>query len=200
MLARGLKALPEDGLLRDAYAEVQIARLKKAIDGLKARLRDHPDDARGPGEAREARPPSSPSTSWPSTAAGPRPGPRTSSSATSSASGSPRPASTTRRSASSRRPASSPALKVKALIAAGGSFEATGVPKLAERSYAEALKAADADDPETLNDLHYRLGRVAEQMGNLEGAEEHYNEVAANNFGYLDVAQRLRSLNQRMSS
>ncbi len=45
-----------------------------------------------------------------------------------------------------------------------------------------------------MNSLHYRLGRVSEAMGNPQAAEEHYNEVAANDYGYLDVAQRLRSL------
>ncbi len=59
---------------------------------------------------------------------------------------------------------------------------------------AEALKAADPDDLATLNALHYRLGRVAEAQGNLDVAEEHYNEVAANDYGYLDVALRLRNL------
>jgi tetratricopeptide (TPR) repeat protein len=92
---------------------------------------------------------------------------------------------------------SAPDLKVRALHQAGLSFEANGVPKLAERSYQEALKAAEPDDLATLNALHYRLGRVAEATGNLPAAEEHYNEVAANDYAYLDVAQRLRNLNQR---
>ena len=43
--------------------------------------------------------------------------------------------------------------------------------------------------------LHYRLGRVAEALGNNEAAEEHYNEVAAIDYTYLDVAKRLRNLN-----
>jgi hypothetical protein len=42
--------------------------------------------------------------------------------------------------------------------------------------------------------LHYRLGRVAEGLGNNEAAVEHYNEVAAIDYGYLDVAQRLKRL------
>jgi tetratricopeptide (TPR) repeat protein len=98
---------------------------------------------------------------------------------------------------------SSPELKVEALRHAGLSFEANGVMKLAERSYQDALKALEASDPEdqaTANELHYRLGRVAESMGNFQSAEDHYNEVAANDYAYLDVAQRLRSLNQGPSS
>ena len=67
--------------------------------------------------------------------------------------------------------------------------------KLAERTYQEALKAVEPDDLATLNALHYRLGRVAEAQGNRDAAEEHYNEVAANDYAYLDVAQRLQSLN-----
>jgi hypothetical protein len=77
----------------------------------------------------------------------------------------------------------------------GLSFEAEGALKLAERSYQDALKGADPEDLTTLNALHYRLGRVYEAMGNSTAAEEHYNEVAANDYGYLDVAERLRSLN-----
>jgi tetratricopeptide (TPR) repeat protein len=87
------------------------------------------------------------------------------------------------------------ALQVQALHQAGLSFEVENQPKLAERQYQDALKAADASDLDTLNALHYRLGRVAEALGNTQAAEEHYNEVAANDYGYLDVAQRLRGLN-----
>ena len=42
--------------------------------------------------------------------------------------------------------------------------------------------------------LHYRLGRASESLGNNEDAEEHYNEVAAIDYSYLDVAQRLKRL------
>ncbi|MEW4566520.1 tetratricopeptide repeat protein [Tautonia sp. JC769] len=199
VLARGLKALPDDPLLRDTYAEIQIARLRKAIEAIKARLRDHPDDAEAQSKLGKFNAKLSDYE-----LAEYRRRAET------------RPDDLHLRFELARRLAaagqhdaaiaefqaarSSPALKVKALMGAGASFEATGVPKLAERSYTEALKAADPEDQEILNDLHYRLGRVAEQMGNLDDAETHYNEVAANNFGYLDVAQRLRSLNQRMSS
>jgi len=85
--------------------------------------------------------------------------------------------------------------KVEALHLTGLSFEAKGVLKLAERSYTDALKAADPSDQALLNALHYRLGRVAEAQGNKQIAEEHYNEVAANDYTYLDVAQRLQNLN-----
>jgi len=90
---------------------------------------------------------------------------------------------------------SSPALKIQALLQAGLSFEADGRGKLAERTYQEALKAIEPDDTDNFNALHYQLGRVNETLGNMEAAEEHYNEVAANDYTYLDVAQRLRNLN-----
>src|SRR5262249_21755176 len=85
-------------------------------------------------------------------------------------------------------------LKVQALHHAGLSFEADGVHKLAERHYEDALKAADPTDTDTLNALNYRLGRVAENQGDVVKAIEHYHEVAANDYSYLDVAQRLRNL------
>lgn len=92
-----------------------------------------------------------------------------------------------------------PGLAVDALLQAGQSFEAQGVTKLAERSYADALRAIEEGenkDQATINSLHYRLGRLAEAQGNVKVAEDHYNEVAANDYAFMDVAQRLRSLNQ----
>jgi hypothetical protein len=56
------------------------------------------------------------------------------------------------------------------------------------------LKAAGPADTHTRNALHYRLGRVAEAQGNTQLAEEHYNEVAAHDYSYLDVARRLKDL------
>jgi tetratricopeptide (TPR) repeat protein len=90
---------------------------------------------------------------------------------------------------------SSPTLKTQALHQMGLSFETNGALKLAERTYRDALKTVEPEDVANLNALHYRLGRVAEALGNNEAAEEHYNEVAANDYTYLDVAKRLRNLN-----
>jgi Flp pilus assembly protein TadD len=88
----------------------------------------------------------------------------------------------------------SPTHQVEALHQMGRSFETEGALKLAERSFQDALKIADVNDPTLCNALHYRLGRVAEALGNNQIAEEHYNEIAANDYGYEDVAQRLRNL------
>jgi tetratricopeptide (TPR) repeat protein len=84
--------------------------------------------------------------------------------------------------------------KIQALHNLGLSFEANNAPKLAERNYKEALKVLDPEDKENFLALQYRLGRVAETLGNNESAEEHYNEVAAIDYSYLDVAERLKRL------
>lgn len=89
---------------------------------------------------------------------------------------------------------SSPAHKTAALYHAGLSFEANGSHKLADRNYREAVKNLEPDDKDNFMKLHYRLGRVAQVLGNNEAAEEHYNEVAAIDYNYEDVAQRLRDL------
>jgi tetratricopeptide (TPR) repeat protein len=87
-----------------------------------------------------------------------------------------------------------PAQKVQALYYLGLSFEANNAPKLAERNYKEAVKLLEPEDRDNFLALHYRLGRVAESLSNNEAAEEHYNEVAAADYSYLDVAQRLKRL------
>jgi tetratricopeptide (TPR) repeat protein len=86
------------------------------------------------------------------------------------------------------------AVKIQALYSLGLSFEANNAPKLAERNYKEALKIIEPEDRENFLALHYRLGRVAEVLGNHEAAEEHYNEVAAIDYAYHDVAERLKRL------
>jgi tetratricopeptide (TPR) repeat protein len=95
------------------------------------------------------------------------------------------------------RNATAPAVKVQALYQLGLCFEAKGLPKLAERNYQEALKLVEPDDRTLFNALHYRLGRAAEAQGDPRAAEEHYNEVAANDYGYEDVARRLENLNRK---
>ena len=91
----------------------------------------------------------------------------------------------------------SPELKVQALLHAGLSFKANGVIKLAERNFEDAIRAVDMKDIATQNELHYNLGLLSELQGNLAIAEEHYNEVAANDYSYKDVAQRLRKLGEK---
>ena len=68
---------------------------------------------------------------------------------------------------------------IQALYQAGLSFEVNGAFELAERNYREPLTLLEPEDRENFKALHYRLGRVAEALGNNEAAEEYYNEVAA---------------------
>jgi tetratricopeptide (TPR) repeat protein len=87
-----------------------------------------------------------------------------------------------------------PTQKLQALFNLGLSFEANNSSKLAERNYKEAVKLLDPEDKENFLALHYQLGCVSETLGNNEAAEEHYNEVAAIDYSYRDVAQRLKRL------
>jgi tetratricopeptide (TPR) repeat protein len=196
VLHRGKKLMPHDEILASAHAEIQMNRLSRAVGVYTKRVRDNPDDPElqeklkkyqetlNEYELKEFR------------------------------------RRVTRQPedlklhfelglrlfrlerydeaiAEFQQARNLPALKVQALFHAGMCFEAKELPKLAERNYAEALKLIDPDDSELFNALHYRLGRAAEAHGDIQVAEEHYNEVAANDYTYEDVAQRLRNLNQR---
>lgn len=198
ILSRGRKANPDDELLRSVYFEVQLLRLKRAIEhwNKKAALDpDNPDirekldalrekhDAYELSE-RKHRVKIEPTNGLARLEYGrclARQGRHDDAIAE----------------FQQARSLGNPQIKREALEAAGLSFEAKGLPKLAERSYHDALKLAEGDDPSAVLSLHYRLGRVAESLGNLAVAEEHYNEVAAADYTFEDVAERLRALNQR---
>lgn len=195
LLARGLKAVPDDEALKLAYAGVQIGRIQRAIASWARKARERPDDDAAKAKLaqletmlveyeieeyrrRVAAQPGDPHLQYELGLRLARSGQHRDAIA-----------------AFQQAARSSPAVRVESLYNAGLSFEADGSLKLAERSYQDALKSVEPDDLKHLNALHYRLGRVAEAMGNTTAAEEHYNEVAANDYGYLDVAQRLRNLN-----
>lgn len=84
--------------------------------------------------------------------------------------------------------------KAESLVMMGRAFEQLGNIKLAERSYEEALGELPAHDEEKMKEVRYRLGRLAEAQKQIEKAEQHYQEIAAIDFGYRDVAQRLSQL------
>jgi len=197
ILSKGLKHSPEENLLKSAHAEVQILRLKRAIESWGRKVKKDPTDTASKAKleqltgtlfAYESKEIRRRLTSNPEdhnlrfqlgqllAQAGKH----------------------DEAIAEFQQARNSPALKAQSLLQAGLSFEANGVVKLAERAYNDAIKAVDADDTTMLNRLHYQLGRIAEKQGNVVAAEEHYNEVAANDYSYLDVAQRLRDLNKKV--
>lgn len=193
VLARGVKAVPDDPSLQLSYAEIQIARLQRAIKSFEQRLREKPDDETTRAkltqvqtlladyEVKEARRrvklnPTDAKLNYELGLKLAKVGHHKDAIA------------------AFQLARSNAALKVQALYQAGLSFEAEGVPSLAERNYQESLKGADPNDNDLVIALHYRLGRVAEVLGNNPGAVEHYNEVASIDYSYLDVAQRLRNL------
>jgi tetratricopeptide (TPR) repeat protein len=194
VLAKGLKANPDDPALTAVLEDTQISRLKRAIEGQNQKVLQHPEDTgakvkldqlnqmldKYEVEAYRRRVNRSPEDAKAHYELGvilARIGKHD------EAIG------------EFQQARSSPVHKVNALIQAGLSFEANNALKLAERSYKEALKAIETEDKENFKRLHYRLGRVYEGLSNTESAEEHYNEVAAIDYTYLDVAERLKRLN-----
>jgi len=193
VLAQGLKANPKEPTLQQAHAEVQIGRMKRAIESWTQRCKDQPDDQAAQAklaqlvkllseyEIKEFRrrvtlSPEDMNLHYQLGLCLARNGLHDEAIA------------------EFQQARGSATLRVQALYQAGLSFEANGALKLADRTYREALKGLESEDITDFNALHYRLGRVAEALGNLETAEEHYNEVAANDYTYQDVAQRLRNL------
>ena len=193
LLAKGLKAVPDDPSLHMAYADVQVNRLQRAITSWTRKAREAPADEAAKAkvdqlqamlldyELKELRrrvklEPGDANLQYEMGLRLARGGQHKDAIA------------------AFQQARNGPAVRVQALHQMGLSFEAEGALKLAERSLQDALKAADPQDLTVMNALHYRLGRLSEAMGNTAAAEEHYNEVAANDYSYLDVAQRLRGL------
>ncbi len=193
VLARGLKMNPDDTTLQLNHAEIQIARLERHVKSIEDHLARKPDDVAAKAklqqgrtmlaeyEVKEARRrvKLSPTDAKLNHDLGLK----------LAKIGQHKDAI-----AAFQLARSSPSLKVQAMYQAGLSFEAEKVPSLAERNYQDALKGADPNDIDLIIALHYRLGRVAEVLGNNPGAIEHYSEVAAHDYAYLDVAKRLRDL------
>lgn len=196
VLAKGVKANPDDSYLQGSYAEIQMMRLRQAIEAFTRKVAKEPLDpepreklaqlkvALYKYELKEIR--------------------RKVSLATDDfklrlllgrklAEG----AKHDEAIAEFQQVRNSPELKVQALLQAGLSFKANGVMKLAERNFEDALRSVDMKDIATLMELHYNLGLLAEHQGNKAIAEEHYNEVAAHDYSFRDVAQRLRKLAEK---
>lgn len=88
-------------------------------------------------------------------------------------------------------------LSGKALVNLGKCFLAAKQPKLARRQLEKAVEQlTDRDDEPLLVEAHYWLGRLCEDAGEKEAAEEHYGEVLALDYEFKDALQRLEKLQQ----
>jgi tetratricopeptide (TPR) repeat protein len=200
ILGLGIKAVPDENLLQEAYADIQIARLQRALGAWKRKAREAPDDPTPRAKLEQITAMLADYTVKEFRRRVER-RPEDSTSRFQLASTLTKAARWDEAIAEFQKCRNDPAFKLQSLYQTGLCFEAKNLPKLAERSYQEALKSVDAaSDQDLLNRLHYRLGRVAEAQGDLKAAEEHYNEVAAVDYGYEDVAQRLENLNRRGDS
>lgn len=194
ILGQGLKVIPADETLQNEYAEVQIARLRKAQQDWAARAKANPADAQARANVgrlktmleeyelkdlrrRAASNPGDPQIQYQFGTTLARLGLHDEAIK------------------AFQVARNSPAHRIQAMHQAGLSFEAKGMLKLAERSYQDALKVLDPGEADLFKALHYQLGLVAEAQGNLKGAEEHYTEVANLDYDYKDIAARIQSLN-----
>jgi tetratricopeptide (TPR) repeat protein len=195
VLAKGLKANPDDQGLKAIYEDTQISRLKRGIELQTQRVLQHPEDTgakvkleqitemynKYEVEAYRRRAKlhaDDPSVHLQLGKILARIGDHDGAIA----------------SFQQARTSALPSVKIDALYHSGLSFEANNAYKLAERNFRDALKLIEPEDKTMFLALHYQLGCTSESLGNNEAAEEHYNEVAAIDYSYRDVAQRLKRL------
>jgi Flp pilus assembly protein TadD len=84
--------------------------------------------------------------------------------------------------------------KAQVQLHLGESFQHIRQFKLALASYEAALDAADSMQLDTKKLALYRAGVLAAELGDRDRAEKHLTQLAAIDFGYLDVADRLDKL------
>ena len=77
-------------------------------------------------------------------------------------------------------------------------FREKAMPAIAAKWYIRALETPDLDDEATLA-LHYDLGATYEEVGDAKSALEKFTEVYSQNIDYRDVAEKIRSLQQKAS-
>jgi len=76
----------------------------------------------------------------------------------------------------------------------GESFQYIKQFRLALSSYEAAVQAADDGQPDTKKLALYRAGVLAAELGDREKAEKYLTQLAAIDFGFRDVAERLDKL------
>jgi tetratricopeptide (TPR) repeat protein len=84
--------------------------------------------------------------------------------------------------------------KAQVQLHLGESFQYIKQFKLALSSYEAAVQAADTSQPDTKKLALYRAGVLALELNDREKAEKHLTQLAAIDFGYRDVAERLDKL------
>jgi tetratricopeptide (TPR) repeat protein len=77
-------------------------------------------------------------------------------------------------------------------------FMAKGMAPIAVKWYGRALETPDLDEEAWLA-LQYDLGVAYEQAGDLPRALERFSEVYGQNIGFRDVAEKVRTLQQKGS-
>ena len=75
-------------------------------------------------------------------------------------------------------------------------FTDKGMPLIAAKWYQRALESPNLDEDARLA-LQYHLGLAYQQAGRAETALEHFLEVYSQDIDYLDVAERVRQLQQK---
>jgi hypothetical protein len=76
----------------------------------------------------------------------------------------------------------------------GESFQYIRQFRLALASYEAAVEAADSIQLDTKKLALYRAGVLAAELNDRDRAEKHLTQLAAIDFGYRDVADRLDKL------
>jgi len=76
------------------------------------------------------------------------------------------------------------------------SFVDKGMPQIAAKWYLRALETPNLDEESTLA-LLYDLGAAYEQAGDTRSALERFSEVYSQNIDYRDVAEKIRTLQQK---
>ena len=89
----------------------------------------------------------------------------------------------------------SPKHKAKAYVGLGRAFIQDKKLSLARGQFERAIPDLNSEtDPDTFIDAHYLLGRVCEELGETEKAEDYYGEVLVHNYEYKDAKDRLERL------
>jgi tetratricopeptide (TPR) repeat protein len=86
-------------------------------------------------------------------------------------------------------------LKCDVLVSLGKCFIAEKKNAMARRQLEKALPEIDqVEEPGLFKETHYLMGRLCQQAGDKDAAENHYSEVLAVDYEYKDALQRLEKL------